>query len=201
MRHAVKSLARKILLRLTIVAPLAVATPARAELKIGYVDLQRALLEVNDAKNAKARLQSIADERKKKIEQEQNDLMKEKDAFEKQMSTMSASARTEKQTDLGKKAYELAQKLEKEKADLAQKEQTEMQAIFSKMNPIIASIADREGMSFIFEKNEAGILYAPSYLDITNELVRLYNDQKASKGKAEIKPSRTVDSKPRPQKK
>src|SRR5215472_13758867 len=117
------------------------------------------------------------------------------------MTAMSADARAQKQADLGKKAFELGQRWEKEKADLAQKEQTEMQAIFTKMNPIIASIAEREGMSFIFEKSEAGILYAPAYLDITNELVRLYNDQKTSKGKAETKPSRTVDSKPRPQKK
>jgi outer membrane protein len=197
----VKSFALKILLRLTLVVPFASAAPARAELKIGYVDLQRALLEVNDAKNAKSRLQSIADDRKKKFDQEQNDLMKEKDAFEKQMSAMSAAARAEKQTDLGKKAYDLAQRFEKEKTNLAQKEQSEMQAIFAKMNPIIASIAEREGMSFIFEKNEAGILYAPAYLDITNELVRLYNDQKVSKGKAETKPSRTADSKPGPQKK
>jgi len=199
--HAVKSSALKILFRLTLLLPLAFASAARAELKIGYVDLQRALLEVNDAKNAKSRLQSIADDRKKKFDQEQNDLMKEKDAFEKQMTAMSADARAQKQADLGKKAYELGQRWEKEKADLAQKEQTEMQAIFTKMNPIIASIAQREGMTFIFEKNEAGILYAPAYLDITNELVRLYNDQKAGKGKAEAKPSPTADTKPSPQKK
>lgn len=194
-----KRLFRHILLGLACVLPLALPGRARAELKIGYVDFQRALLEVNDAKQAKSRLQSIADERKKKWEKEQRDLMKEKDAFEKQMSAMSADARNQRQTDLGKKAYDMSQRFEKEKADLAQKEQSEMQAIFAKMNPIIASIAQREGMTFIFEKNEAGILYAPAYLDITNELVRLYNDQK-SKAKSEIKPSRTVDSKPRPKK-
>lgn len=195
-----RRLVRKTLLVAGWALPLALAAGARAEIKIGYVDLQRALLEVNDAKSAKTRLQSVADERKKKFEKEQNDLMKEKDAFEKQMSAMSADARTQRQTDLGKRAYELGQKWEKERADLAQKEQTEMQAIFAKMNPIIASIAQREGMSFIFEKNEAGILYAPAYLDITNELVRLYNDQKAGKAKADLKPSRTVDSKSRPKK-
>jgi outer membrane protein len=200
-RNALRSSAQKILLGLGLALPLAIGSLARAELKIGYVDLQRALLEVDDARQAKTRLQSIVDDRKKKFEQEQNVLMKEKDAFEKQMSAMSADARSQRQTDLGKKAYELGQRWEKEKADLSQKEQSEMQAIFAKMNPIIASIAQREGMTFVFEKNEAGILYAPAYLDITNELVRVYNDQKTSKAKGEIKPSRTVDTKPRPQKK
>jgi len=172
-----------------------------AELKIGYVDLQRALQEVNDARSAKARLQSIVDERKKKFEQEQSDLMKEKDAFEKQSSAMSPEVRSQRQTDLGKKAFDLSQRWEKEKAELTQKEHTEMQAIFDKMNPIIASIAQREGMTFVFEKSEAGILYAPTYLDITNELVRLYNDQKTTKSKSELKPTRAVDPKPAPEKK
>jgi outer membrane protein len=188
--------AKTILALVGLALPLSASAAAPAELKIGYVDLQRALQEVNDARNAKSRLQSIVDERKKKFESEQSDLLKEKDAFEKQSSAMSADARAQRQSDLGKKAFDLSQRWEKEKADLTQKEHTEMQAIFDKMNPIIASIAQREGMTLIFEKTEAGILYAPSYLDITNELVRLYNDQKTTKPKSELKPTRAVDPKP-----
>ena len=193
--------AKMILTLVGFALPLSAFAAAPAELKIGYVDLQRALQEVNDARTAKVRLQSIVDERKKKFEQEQSDLMKEKDAFEKQASAMSPEVRSQRQTDLGKKAFDLSQRWEKEKAELTQKEHTEMQAIFDKMNPIIASIAQREGMTFVFEKSEAGILYAPTYLDITNELVRLYNDQKTTKSKSELKPTRAVDPKPAPEKK
>ncbi len=193
--------AKKILTLVGFALPLATSAAARAEIKVGYVDLQRALQEVNDARSAKTRLQTIVDERKKKFELEQSDLMKEKDAFEKQSTAMSPDVRSQRQTDLGKKAFDLSQRWEKEKAELAQKEHTEMQAIFDKMNPIIATIAQREGMTFVFEKSEAGILYAPAYLDITNELVRLYNDQKTAKAKSELKPTRAVDPKPGPEKK
>jgi outer membrane protein len=186
--------ARKILTPVALTLALAASAVAgAAELKIGYVDLQRALQEVNDARSAKARLQSMVDDRKKVFEREQSDLMKEKDTFEKQASAMSPAARSQRQTDLGKKAFDLGQRWEKEKADFAQKERDEMQTIFAKMNPIIAGIAQREGMTFVFEKNEAGILYAPTYLDITNELVRLYNDQTSTKG--DIKPTRAVEPK------
>ncbi len=187
--------AQKILTVLGLALPLATSGIARAaEIKIGYVDLQRALQEVNDARSAKTRLQSMVDDRKKVFENEQSNLMKEKDTFEKQMSAMSPDARSQRQTDLGKRAFDLSQRWEKEKADFAQKEHTEMQAIFAKMNPIIASIAQREGMTFVFEKSEAGILYAPAYLDITNELVRLYNDQKPAK--SDLRPTRAVEPKP-----
>jgi len=173
----------------------ALANAQTKETKVGYVDLQRALQEVNDARGAKTRLQALVDEKKKKFEREQTDLLKEKDAFEKQASVMTADAKVQRQTDLGKKAMDLNQRWEKEKASFAEQEQSEMKAIFAKMNPIIASIANREGMSFVFDKTDGGILYAPAYLDITNELVRLYNDQKAGKGKGDLKPTRVSEPK------
>lgn len=187
--------AKKLFALLGLALPLSTGALAAAETKIGYVDLQRALLEVNDARSAKTRLQAMVDEKKKKFEREQTDLLKEKDTFEKQLSVMTSDAKAQRSADLGKKAYDLNQRWEKEKVSFAEQEQTEMKAIFAKMNPIIASIAAREGMSFVFDKNDGGILYAPAYLDITNELVRLYNDQKAGKGKADLKPTRTVEPK------
>jgi len=178
--------AKKLFALLGLALPLSTGALANAqtkETKVGYVDLQRALQEVNDARGAKTRLQALVDEKKKKFEREQTDLLKEKDAFEKQASVMTADAKVQRQTDLGKKA------------SFAEQEQSEMKAIFAKMNPIIASIANREGMSFVFDKTDGGILYAPAYLDITNELVRLYNDQKAGKGKGDLKPTRVSEPK------
>jgi outer membrane protein len=72
---------------------------------------------------------------------------------------------------------ELAQDWDKRKQEMANKERTELQAIFGKMDPIIAQIAVREGFTMVFEKTDSGLVYAPASLDITNELVRLYNDQ------------------------
>ena len=45
------------------------------------------------------------------------------------------------------------------------------------MDPIIAIIAQREGFTMVFDKGNAGLVYAPPSLDVTNELVRLYNDK------------------------
>jgi outer membrane protein len=57
------------------------------------------------------------------------------------------------------------------------------------MDPIIASIAQREGFTLVFEKTDSGLVYAPQSLDLTNELVRLYNDQhKGGKGSVTTTP-------------
>lgn len=150
---------------------------ARAEAKFAYVDLQRALTEVNEGREAKKRLQTMLDAKQKDLDHEQESLKKEKDVLDKQAAMMSEETRMQKQTELQKKLMELAQKWEKGKTEMATKERTELQGIFQKMDPIIASIATREGFTMVFEKTDSGLVFAPAALDLTNELVRMYNDQ------------------------
>lgn len=168
---------------------LLVPTLARAELKVGYVDLQRALSEVEEGRSAKARLQSLLAAKQKEIDKEQESLRKEKELLDKQASAMSEESRVQKQTDLQKRLFELAQKWEKGKADMGTKERSELQVIFAKMDPIIATIAQREGMTMVFEKTDSGLVFAPAQLDLTNELVRMYNDQSRKGNPAGSKPA------------
>ncbi len=183
-----------------VAVSLAFAPLARAELKLGYVDLQRALGEVEEGRAAKARLQGIIETKEKEISKEQEGLRKEKEVLDKQASAMSEEARVQKNNELQRKVMELAQKWEKARQDMSAKERTELQAIFSKMDPIIASIAQREGMTMVFEKNDAGLVFAPSHLDMTNELVRLYNDQHKGKGDGAAKAPADAPKKAEPAK-
>ena len=163
---------------------LAVGAPsaALADFKAGYVDLQRALLEVEEGRAAKARLQKTLEDKQKEIDREQEGLRKEKEMLDKQASAMSEETRIQKATELQKKIFDLSQKWEKGRAEMANKERTELQAIFGKMDPIIAEIAQREGLTMVFEKSDSGLVWAPASLDLTNELVRLYNNQHKGKG-------------------
>jgi outer membrane protein len=179
----------------TVCIVLSSASAFAAELKVGYVDLQRALLEVEEGRTAKSRLQSVLDVKQKELDKEQEGLRKEKELLDKQASAMSEETRLQKQTDLQKKLFELAQKWEKGKAEMATKERTELQAIFQKMDPIISAIAQREGLTMVFEKTDSGLVYAPASLDLTNELVRMYNDKsKSAKGAAPAAASKPAEA-------
>jgi len=176
-------MSRSILRTLAVVA-LAASTIApriaKAELKIGYVDLQRALLEVEEGRQAKARLQSVLEAKQKDIDKEQEQLRKDGETLQKQQSAMSEETFRQKQIELQKRLFDLQQKWDKSRQEMAQKEHTELQAIFAKMDPIIAQIANNEGMTMVFEKTDSGLVFAPASLDITNELVRMYNDKNKS---------------------
>src|SRR5919198_1318572 len=132
---------------------------------------------------AKARLQKVVEEKQKELDKEQEDLRKEMATLEKQATAMSEETRVKKQTELQQRALALGQKWEKGQKEMSQRERTELQVIFAKMDPIIAEIAQREGLTMVFEKTDSGLVFAPSSLDLTNELVRIYNSRATSTSK------------------
>lgn len=157
---------------------------AQADIKLGYVDLQRALAEVHEGQSAKSRLKSEVDKKKNEFEAEQNKLRDDKAVLDKQGAMMTEEVRVQKFTELQKRLFDLSQKAERLQADLAEKERVELKKIFEKMDPIIATIAQREVLTMVFEKTDSGLVYAPASLDLTNELVRTYNDKYPVKGAA-----------------
>src|SRR5688500_14489965 len=160
-----------------LTAALTLSAVAHADIKLGYVDLQRALQEVAEGKDARTRLKTELDKKKNEFEAEQAKLRDDKAVLDKQGSMMSEEVRNQKFTELQKRLFELTQRAEKLQAEMAQSEQRELKKIFEKMDPIIASIAVREGLTMVFEKTDSGLVYAPASLDVTNELVRTYNDK------------------------
>jgi outer membrane protein len=170
---------------LAIAVSLAVPTLAAAETKMGYVDYQRVMLEVDDGKAAKARLQKWLEARQKEIDSEQESLRKEKETLDKQASAMSEETRVQKATDLQKKVYDLAQKWEKSRGEAAERERKEMEPIIARIDDVIKNIADREGLGMVFEKRDSGLVFALSQYDLTNEVIRSYN---SGKGKAKDAP-------------
>jgi outer membrane protein len=163
-------------------AALFVSAPAFADLKVGYVDLQRALVEVHEGIAAKSKLKADLDKRKNEFEAEQNKLRQDKEVLDKQGPMMSEEVRNQKFAELQKRLFDLTQKAEKLQLEMAQAEQKELKKIFEKMDPIIASFAQRDGLTMMFEKTDSGLVYAPASLDYTNELVRTYNDKYPGSG-------------------
>jgi len=174
---------RRLMVALAAVIPLTLSATASAQTKIGYVNFQKALAELDEAKAAKSRLEAMKDQKQKDLDKAQEALKKDQETFQKQAATMTEQARVEKGEALQKRFIELQQSFEKGRAELAQKETDEFQPIVQKMRAIITAIAQKEQFTMVFDAG--GIAYAADSLDLTPQLVRTYNDQnkvKASGG-------------------
>jgi outer membrane protein len=151
------------------------AGAARAEVKLGVVDLQRALNEVDEGKAAKAVLKHDFDEKQKQIDAKKVEFEKMKAEFDKQSVVMADQAKREKATELDRKALELQQLFMALQKDLSEREREVTRGIFEKMAAIVREIAEADGFTMVLERTDAGIVYFPVSLDLTNELIRKYN--------------------------
>lgn len=165
---------RRILATLAVALPLLLPTLAHAEMKLGFVDIQRALAETDEGRAAKQQLQAMLENKQKEIDQEQESLRKEKDLLDKQASAMSEQTREQKGQEFQAKVMQLAQKFEKEKQAMQLQQQQALNGILEKMEGVIKDIAQRENITMVFDKS-SGLVYAPPSLDLTNELIRNYN--------------------------
>ena len=167
---------RQILVALLAAASLIAPRAARAaEQKFAYVELQRAIAEIDEGKAARAKLEAARDAKQKEIDKDQEAVRKERETFEKQAATMTEATRNQKGQELQKKIVDLQQRFEKGRAELAQQEREMFGPILEKMQATIAAIAQRDGITMVVEK--AALLYSPASLDLTNEAIRLYNDK------------------------
>jgi outer membrane protein len=167
------------------VAALLHAVPARAaEPKIGYVDLQRALNEIDEGKAAKARLKTEFEQKQKVLDDKQADFTRLRADFEKQAGVLAEGPRKERQEELDRKFVDLQSTFSQLQKELSERERDVTRGIFDKMGVIIRESAEAEGFTMVLEKNDAGILYASGALDLTNELIRKYNARHKGGGAA-----------------
>jgi outer membrane protein len=134
---------RRLMVALAAAIPLTLSAAAHAQAKIGYVNFQKALAELDEAKAARTRLEGLKEAKQKDLDKAQDALKKDKETFDKQAATMTEQARVEKAEALQKRFIDLQQNFEKGRAELAQKESEEFQPIVGKMRTIITSLAQR----------------------------------------------------------
>ena len=165
-------------LHITLATVLGIALLARpaaaADVKLGSVDLQRALNEVDEGKAAKALLKKDFEEKQKQLDAGKNDFEKARADFEKQQVVMSDQAKRDKASELDRRAMELQSTYQKLQQDLMKREQEMTGGIFQKMSDIVREMAEADGLTLVLERN-AGVVYALPALDLTNELIRKYN--------------------------
>jgi outer membrane protein len=167
---------RNTFIAVAVALAVAVPRPSRAaDLKIGYVNLQQAVNEVEEGKAARAALKKEFDQKQKMLDDKQVEFKKLTDDFEKQSVVMSEDAKRDKQAEFQRRYVELQGLFAQMQKELTDREREMMKGIFDKMEAIIREIAESEGFTFVFEQANSGLIVAPPANNLTSELVRKYN--------------------------
>jgi outer membrane protein len=159
-----------------LLATAASASAARAQaMKIGYVDVQRAIQEVEEGRAARNRLKTEFDQRRAQLDKRSGDLERMQQEYEKQAPVLSDDAKRKKQEEFQKALVEARKSAGELQEDMNRQEQQAMASILQRLQQVVADIAEREAFTFVIDKGT--LLYGPQAADMTNEVVRRYNDR------------------------
>lgn len=165
---------RRILVSFLLPAVLLAAPAVRAQ-KIGFVDVQRAVQEVEEGKSARDRLKKELDDRRGQLDKKKVELERMKADFDKQAPVLSEEAKKKKMEELQSAFMSAQGQAQQMQEELQGKEQEAMTSISRRMIQIVGEVSDKEKFDFVFDK--AVLLYAPPAQDMTNEVVRRYNEK------------------------
>jgi outer membrane protein len=144
--------------------------------KLGYVDLNRALNEVNEGRAAKAKLERDGKKKRQKLEIMQKELKDMKEDLDKQRLILSQEALREKETQFQQKFLELQKTTVQFEKEFAEKEASFIKPISEKLKRVIEDLGAKEGYTMILPKEVA--LYSPAGTDLTDRVIASYNKAK-----------------------
>ena len=157
----------------------ACATPVRAaDIKIGIVDLQRALNESAAGKKAKDQFKGEFDKMQDSLKKEKDALDKLKDDLDKKSVVLKDDQRKAMMDDFDRRRTDLRRKLEDSDAALRKKDQELTGSILKDLAVVIQEIGEREGYTVILENSSSSVLYGSKSIDITDEAIKAFDAKK-----------------------
>lgn len=145
------------------------------QLKIGLVDFQKALNDVEEGKRAKASLKAQFEQKQAALTAKQNALKGLKDQLETQRAALSPEAMKAKEAEYRDKFLDLQKTLTQFQSEMATKEAEMTRGIIVKMRGAVQSVGQKGGYNLIFETSQDAVLYAPGATDLTAQVVSAYN--------------------------
>ncbi|MEZ4703773.1 MAG: OmpH family outer membrane protein [Bdellovibrionota bacterium] len=153
---------------------------ANADLKVVFFDAQKVLDNIEEGKDAVAKLEKDAGEKKKQIDAKQKELVDLDSEINRGALVFDKDTMAKKKQDLERKKMEFQRLYAEAQGDIQKQEMTMRGEIFKKINALIEKVGKDESYDFILEKNEGGVLYAKGG-DITEKVIELYNKQYGGK--------------------
>lgn len=160
-----------------------------AALKVGIVDLDRALKESSAGKQALGTLKQFRD----KVVKEVNDKKRQKDAKEgtlrdlqteltSQSLVLSETAKRDKEENYRRQARDLRKFIddsnrfiEESERELREREAELTSRLLRDLLEIIRAVGKEESFTIIFERNDRFLLYAADAIDLTEKIIKRFD--------------------------
>ena len=159
----------------TIILALFTFNAYASDIKIGYVDLNKALNASVAGKKAVKILEDLVIAKQKFIDQKGDDIKKLDEELVKQASVLNPESLKEKREEREKLMRDYQRMVKDSQQDIQKKQADLMEDIIKELRNVVNIIGKEEGYLAVFERTESGILYIPEDVDLTDKLIERFN--------------------------
>ena len=156
---------------------MAITPWAVAEQKIGYIDVQHRLTASKAGQDTTKDLKKIFDKKKADIKKDEDKLKAMQKDFEKDKMLMSESQMQEKQNQWREKMQDYQKKVGDSEKELAKLRNEKINAMLKEVEVVIADVAKKNDMSMVVDKTGGGVVFADKSLDITLQVLKVYDSK------------------------
>jgi outer membrane protein len=151
--------------------------------RIGYVDVQRVIVRSVAGVAAREQLEKDKATMQKDVDNRKVEVDKLREEMEKKGLVLSPEARREKDETLQRKVRDLRRLAEDLEKELQKKEQQATQRILGELTGVIEKMGKERGFLLIVERRSGGVIYGDPEGDVTDEVIKLYDQEKAKEKK------------------
>ena len=145
-------------------------------MKIGIVDLKKAVTESEQGKTAKGEFEALMKGRQGAIDEMGKNIQKLKSDLDSQGDIISNDAKRKKEDELERLAREYQRTAGDFQSEVSKRESELIQGIVVGLKKIINIMAEEDKYTLILEKNEAIVLFADKASDITEKVIKRFDE-------------------------
>jgi outer membrane protein len=153
------------------------AAASAAPTKVAVIQVQAALTATKEGQKAAAELEARMGPRKKDLDGKQAEIKEMQERLQRGGNTLSDSAKEDLTRNIDMKTKSFNRQLEDAQAELEQEQQKVIGALGQKMMAVIDKYAQQNGYALVIDVSNQNtpVLYASNSVDITKEVIDLYD--------------------------
>jgi len=149
--------------------------------KVGIIHVQQALVSTEDGKKAVAELQAKFEPTSKKLESMRDEIASLQAELSKGSNTMGEERRRQLAREIDQKTRDLNRAQEDAQEEFQREQEKLLQTLGQRMMAVISKYSNDNGYSLILDVSnpQTPVLYAANNIDITQDIIKLYNEEAA----------------------
>lgn len=169
----------------------ALSSVAQTNGKVAVINIQSAIVSTKDGQKAAGEIEARFNPKKAEFEKRQTEISQLQDQLNRGRNTLSEEAQQNLARQIDQKTKSLKYDTEDAQADLQQEDQKIMGELYGRIRAVIDKYAKDNGYVLVLNvgAQQSTVTYASSAIDITRDIIELYDKNAPSTPASSAKPS------------